>query len=115
LIKKIFEIEVPDGEEDHLTEDYIAASLLVRSILIPGDIKVTEVFKELKHYHVWMEGYACTGQSSDAQYKGCVKATSFQDACDQLLKDDETYDSTRLTLWACKLYDNETDARKFFG
>ena len=73
--------------------------------------------------HVWMEGYAATGEHSCAQYIGCVKATSHIEACEILCRDelDKNDDGTlRLingnpVIWACSLFDNEIDARKNFG
>ena len=67
---------------------------------------------------VWMEGYWCTGMElgpEKASLIGKTKAESFKNACDKLCKDKEDYDSERLMIWGCQLYDNETDARKEFG
>lgn len=66
-------------------------------------------------YNVWMEGYQITGNSSDAQLLGSTDAESFQEACDLLLVDENLYDSERLVVWGCRLYDNEIEARKSFG
>jgi hypothetical protein len=71
--------------------------------------------KPKKLYEVWEEGYIITGNSAPAHKRGEVEATSFQEACDILLKDNTDYNSERLTVWGCKLYDNEADARKSFG
>jgi hypothetical protein len=69
----------------------------------------------MKAYSVWSEGFIVTGNRSDATYHGTINAPSFRVACDHLFHDDITYDPHRLTLWACKLFDNEDDARKAYG
>lgn len=92
---------------------------------------------ELKDYEVWMEGYAVTGNSADASLVGKVKARSFKEACHILMckkylkqveqehspkyegyrgdPDRWDYNPQRGTVWACRLFDNEADARKSFG
>jgi len=73
---------------------------------------------EYKTYDIWCEGYAATGERSGATYFGAAKGHSFKEACDKFMaKDREShyYDPAKLTYWACRLFDNETDARKAFG
>ena len=87
----------------------------------------------MKTFQIWMEGFAATGQSQDAHYIGESKGEDFADACNNFtypndiknlsdevivkkgdkLKLDEHRDYP--CIWACRLYDNETDARKYFG
>jgi hypothetical protein len=69
-----------------------------------------------------MEGYSATGQSSTAIYLGEFEGDSFNDACDnwsKTIKQPEYYksgtDKHRPSYWACKIFDNEIDARKSFG
>lgn len=88
----------------------------------------------LHEYDIWVEGYAATGQSSDATYLGKHKGRNFQDACmryfmkshlDSYEEDDKNdtyyntkrwdYDPYRNTYWACGLYETEEEARKSFG
>lgn len=95
----------------------------------------------LKEYEIWMEGYSATGESGQAQFCGKYKARSFREACDihffteylaevkkqqiempeyppthaSWAKDLLYYDREKLTYWACRLFDNETDARKSYG
>lgn len=79
--------------------------------------------KELREYEVWSEGYLCSGMEgipATAQFHGKSRATSFKEACDKwaetLTPDSKScYDRDRLSFWGCRLYDNETDARKFLG
>lgn len=73
------------------------------------------------NYEVWIQGYAATGDAGKAQLVGSTNAASFQEACDKVcntpgFKDKwGAYDSKKLTVWGCKLFDNATDARKAFG
>lgn len=75
----------------------------------------------VRDYEIWLEGYAVSGQHGTAVKIGTVAAESFQEACDSLLKRPGQrerfggYDSERLTVWGCELFDNETDARKSYG
>jgi len=75
--------------------------------------------KELKEFDIWMEGYIRTGDSRKARLVASgVKSYTFKAACDLFYKDKDkvgNYDSDRLTMWKCKLFDNEEDARKSFG
>lgn len=66
-------------------------------------------------YEIWSEGYRITGNSSGATYHGTEKASSFAEACDKFFIEDEYYRSSTLTYWACRLFDNEEDARKNYG
>lgn len=73
----------------------------------------------MKTYEVWMSGFMIQGMDSPARATlyGNTSAESFQEACDKLAKqkDDKLYDSNYRSVWGCKLYDNEADARKIFG
>lgn len=71
-------------------------------------------------FEVWTEGYACTGQSAKAQYRGKFRGETFKDAViafrDTLSKERAAYINIEgLTDWGCRFFDNETDARKAFG
>jgi hypothetical protein len=72
----------------------------------------------MKQYEIWSEGYAATGQRSGAVHMGTANGNTFRDACDNLfnnLQDRGYYNSDRGSYWACKLFDNEADARNSFG
>lgn len=77
----------------------------------------------LKMRHVWVEGYAATGEHSTATYFGCCLAESFIEACEMLVKGLDRDDEGALRLnhlgnpsiWMCGCFDNEADARKTFG
>ena len=73
-----------------------------------------------KVFSLWMEGYAVTGNSSKAEFLGNIEAESFGEACDKwasTLTQPEYYRRTGecASYWGCRIYDNEDDARKFFG
>lgn len=98
----------------------------------------------MKKFQVWIEGYAATGEHSPASLIGEVEAENFDEACiklcgDKLDKnDDGSYIRSKIishapaagkertdwfmddnignfSIWSCKLYDNEKEARKYFG
>lgn len=66
-------------------------------------------------FEVWSEGYAATEECSKAVFHGMVYAESFRAACIEKFRYNNTFNSERLTLWGCKLFNNEADARKLFG
>jgi hypothetical protein len=68
-----------------------------------------------RQFEIWSEGYVVSGNSSDAMLHGTQKAETFREACKIFFKNDSYYNATSNTYWACKLFDNETDARKAFG
>lgn len=78
-----------------------------------------------KKFEVWVEGYACTGESGTAQRiarKGentIWEGRSFQEACENALKtldwDMDYYNTEVNTYWGCSFFDNESEARKLFG
>lgn len=80
----------------------------------------------MKQFQVWTEGYAATGERSDAMLHGKVMAETFDEACIKLLGDSLDKDSSKpdgyrrssegnMCVWACVCYDNEKDARSSFG
>lgn len=69
----------------------------------------------MKKYEIWMEGYAVTGNTADATLCGTVEAETFAEACKKHFKGDKDFDPIKLNVWGCRLFDNETDARKAFG
>lgn len=76
----------------------------------------------MKKYQLWEEGFATNGESGTATFLGEVEAESFQEAfrkyvtkkySDNEIKSLVNFD--RLSIWGCRVYDNEKDARKLFG
>lgn len=77
----------------------------------------------MKEFEIWMEGYAMNGQMSVASFIGKAKGETFNDACrnfkyekGEKLNLDKHYEHQKhLSIWGCRLFDNEADARKSFG
>ncbi len=67
------------------------------------------------NYAVWMEGYSATGNEAPARLLGSAQADSFAAACAMVCAGDPYFDSARLTVWGCRLFDNEAEARSAFG
>lgn len=76
-------------------------------------------------FEIWSEGYRATGESGTAHLHGKEEATSFEEALLlHALRNEEFYKyldhkpsskGSNYTYWACRLFDNEKDARKSFG
>ncbi|MBY6838690.1 thymidine kinase [Clostridium botulinum] len=80
-----------------------------------GDIKNNKI----KKYEIWREGYSCTGLHDTARIFGTQEGNSFKEACIKFFSEYDDgnlcFDSNRMSYWGCKLFDNETDARRHFG
>lgn len=76
----------------------------------------------MKNYTVWAEGYAATGESSTAFLLGTYFAESFDEAVYKCIiansKESKLFshnsDGT-WSYWGCRLFGNESDARRSFG
>jgi len=73
-------------------------------------------------WEVWSEGYRATGESAGANLEGKVEAETWPEACRKACVDSGRwkeqpggFDAKRLTVWGCRLFDNEADARRSFG
>jgi len=68
-------------------------------------------------YEIWMEGYVVQGGCGHAHLVASIEANSFQEACDKHFSTvgDGIYRSSQLSYWGCRLFDNETDAKRTFG
>lgn len=69
----------------------------------------------MKTFNVWVEGYSATGGGSQAWLKGLAQADNFEEACCIIFNDDPYFNKDKLSVWGCRLFDNESDARKSFG
>lgn len=86
----------------------------------------------MKEYEIWIEGYAATGERAGASYLGKAIGETFAEACRNFREPEDVFnmgiqirkkgDPLKLdehypypSIWACRLYDNEADARRFFG
>ena len=93
-----------------------ACKELIEAMESKAKIKEVEVAK--REFEIWSEGYVATGNASRANFHGVFKESTFAKACKvwaKTLRQPEYFDEKRLTLWGCKLFDNEEDARKSFG
>lgn len=88
---------------------------------------------ELKEFQIWCEGYAATGERGTAHKVGTGIGVTFDDAVrDYISKNPdhgirehfrEDYPTegsykrraSNWSIWACNLFDNELEARKYFG
>lgn len=69
----------------------------------------------MKEYAIWVEGFSIQGESCRASKVATITANSFEEACKKHYKNDTLFDENTLTVWGCKLFDNEKEARKSFG
>lgn len=94
----------------------------------------------MKEFEVWSEGYAATGEHGEATFGGKFMANDFDGAVEKYLKQKQETDFPDVmkyysknerfaernnegimpkiivhSIWGCRLFDNETDARKSFG
>ena len=70
-------------------------------------------------HEIWSEGFIATGQSEKAMFRGKYEGKTFKDSIINWIekdKDAKQYvDLDRMTYWGCRLFNNESDARKSFG
>jgi len=73
----------------------------------------------MKNYEIWSEGFRATGEQGKALLHSIISANSFVDACNKFANQNKEfkkyYNSTKLSYWGCRLFDNEKDARNNFG
>lgn len=74
----------------------------------------------MKEWDIWMEGFLATGQEGIPERARCLGTATgytFLEACRKFMatypEAGTYYNSRQNTYWACQLYDNEADARKF--
>lgn len=72
-------------------------------------------------FAVWTEGFNIKGDKGTAQFHGTFKGNTFREAVKAFQYSITPSPGARLidldhmTMWGCKFYDNEHDARKLFG
>lgn len=90
----------------------------------------------MKEYEIWIEGYVISGGSSKASFIGKCEGKDFENACNNFVYPEDIIgyvgfeqkpevfiekgsklrlDKDGLSIWGCRLFDNQTDARKSFG
>lgn len=83
--------------------------------------KTFNIQETVREFEVWVEGYIATGERGTAQFLGKFPGETFRDAV-IAYKDSELdeytkglVDINKLSIWGCRLYDNEQDAKRNFG
>ena len=67
-------------------------------------------------FDIWMEGFKITGQEAQAQLVARnAPGENFLDAARRHYGSDPHFDPEKGTYWGCKLFDNESEARRCFG
>lgn len=77
-----------------------------------------DVKKVAGTYEVWMEGWLATGGGSSASLLGSYQASSFLEACIQASDAHPglgPFNETKLSIWGCRLFETEAEARRAFG
>lgn len=71
----------------------------------------------LKQWQIWMEGWRVTGEHHRAQWVGDGVGETFREAVLEWYSrtKDKHFNVVEFTIYGCRLFDNETDARKSFG
>ena len=67
---------------------------------------------------LWIEGFSVSGNRSVAQHIGSFDTTDFATAVEMWSKRIDSklvWDGSYYTVWGCRIFDNELDARKSFG
>ena len=73
-----------------------------------------------RNWEVRQEGYSATGEWAPRRLVGRVRANSFREACVKLCAERDPayygdFNDKNLTVWGCRLFDNEAAARRSFG
>lgn len=105
------------GENNTTRIDWVRDNGDAGTVWVPTDWLRTVMQLEVppRTFEIWAEGYRATGDSCPARYIGLVQGATLQEACRRHFKGHPNYDKERNTLWGCRLFDNETDARRSFG
>ena len=72
----------------------------------------------MEEYEIWVEGFAITGNNAQASLLAKQKGKSWVDAVSRYMEKNPErirIDERGFTVWGCRLFDNEADARKSFG
>ena len=73
----------------------------------------------METYNIWMEGYVATGEYGTHSLLGTSKGNTFKEAVVKWVSNHPDYkslfDENRLTIWGCKLYPTEEEAKRTFG
>lgn len=85
-----------------------------------GAVEVSSSYEiETNSFEIWMEGYVVTGNFAEASRVGSSSGVTFDDAVENYIKSNPDHGiegpKGYWSIWGCKLFDNEIDARKSFG
>ena len=75
----------------------------------------------MKKFNIWMEGYQVAEGHGTAKFLGTYFENTFSDACRKAAEDNlrhdeyDRFDPEDNSIWGCRLFDNEIDARESFG
>ncbi len=91
--------------------------------ILKEDLEKPKEKPKEKLFDVWIEGYRATGGAQGATFGGSFTGRTFRDAVIKWkstlrLSDQKTVTipkKGRPDMWGCRIYDNETQARKSFG
>lgn len=68
-----------------------------------------------REFEIWSEGYSASGERGSATLHGNVRARDFASACAWRFQGRPDFDVGKLTLYGCRLFDNEAEARRSYG
>ena len=122
----------PIGVDQDIGQDYSFGKFEERYTLdgtmlvkVSHDIQVHETtVSEVPTHSIWREGFLTSGMDgtpSQAVLLGSVKAETFEEACNILCspsswqKYNGSYNKENNTVWGCRLFNNEVEARNTFG
>lgn len=73
----------------------------------------------MRHFDVWCEGYIANGDRGIATKLFRGIGNSLKEVCEERAKTDEEFaryfNADSMAYWGCRIFDNESDARKSFG
>lgn len=75
----------------------------------------------MKKYNIYEEGYRATGEYGPARLIGSAEGETFLDACNNHVADNPELEKLYqvkdgvASHWACKWFDNLSDAQEFVG
>jgi len=69
----------------------------------------------MKEFQIWSEGFSMGNKITRASYMGISRGASFHEACDYFFRKNPRYNSSDITHWGCRLFEDEKSARSRFG
>ena len=83
-------------------------------------LKEAGVTDGTRMFEVWVEGFNIMGEKGEAQRIGIFSGKTFREACLAAWGAGKfngygEFDEKRLTVWGCRLFETEAEARRSFG